>query len=218
MKVCTDACILGAWFAGKIPDDSDILDIGAGSGLLMLMLAQKTGGALYGIEIDSTCFTQLKDNVAQSPWNQRISVCNADASTYIFPRLYDFIITNPPFYKDDLKSPDAKKNIAMHSTGLTLETLTNVIDKNLTANGSFGILLPYHRTAEYISVAQAKGFFLSEKLLIKQTPAHTYFRSVLHFTRNQPGNPREHELTIKNNNAGYTQEFTALLKDYYLYL
>ena len=218
MKVCTDACILGAWFAKKIPADNNVLDIGTGSGLLTLMLAQKTKGILHGIEIDNSSFLQAKENASQSNWSQRITIINGDASTYSFTHVYDFIITNPPFYEGELKSPDAQKNLAMHGTGLTLETLTNVIDKNLTPNGSFGILIPYFRMEEYITIASAKGFFLTEKLLIKQTPHHNYFRSILHFTRNPSGNLQEHELIIKNNSGKYTPEFTILLKDYYLYL
>ena len=218
MKVCTDACIFGAWFSERIPINGNILDIGTGSGLLTLMLAQKTKGKLHGIEIDDSSFEQSKDNIAQSGWKDRISLFKGDASTYTYPLVYDFIITNPPFYDGELKSPDIQKNLAMHSTGLTLEILINVIDQNLTPNGSFGMLIPYYRTEEFIAIAHTKGFFLAEKLLIKQTPAHNYFRGILHFTRSQPAKPQGYELIIKNNNADYTHEFTNLLKDYYLYL
>ncbi|PVD52182.1 methyltransferase [Terrimonas sp.] len=218
MKVCTDACILGAWFAEKIPDKSLVLDIGAGSGLLTLMLAQKNNGHFHGIEIDLPSFGQLQQNIANSNRHNHILAFNGDACTYSFPTKYNFIITNPPFFEGDLKSPDAQKNLAMHSTALTLEKLTDVIDENLTPDGSFGILIPYHRTEAYISIARAKGFYLSEKLLVKQTPAHNYFRSILHFTRKKTDAVQTHELTIKDNNNTYTEAFTTLLKDYYLYL
>ncbi|MCC6287374.1 MAG: methyltransferase [Chitinophagaceae bacterium] len=218
MKVCTDACILGAWFAKKNPGISVALDIGAGSGLLTLMLAQNINGQFHGIEIDSPSFKQLQENIARSNWKDKITVFNADAITYLFPVKYDFIIVNPPFFETDLKSPDVHRNLAMHSTALTLESLTGIIDKNLTAHGSFGILLPYHRTVEYTGIAQEKGFFIAEKLLVKQTPAHNYFRSILHFNRHKTGNVQTHELAIRDNNNAYTKVFTALLRDYYLYL
>lgn len=218
MKVCTDACILGAWFAKKMRDDSYVLDIGAGSGLLTLMLAQKTNGELHGIEIDRPSFEQAKENIAQSQWQEKIKLFNGDASVYHFPCLYDFIISNPPFYEDNLKSPDTQKNIAMHSTALTLEILTDIINANLTPNGSFGVLIPYHRMETYITIAQSKGFFLAEKLLVKQTVSHHYFRSILHFTRNKTDTLKQCELIIKDDKAEYTAAFTALLKDYYLYL
>ncbi|MFT3946480.1 MAG: methyltransferase [Agriterribacter sp.] len=218
MKVCTDACILGAWFAEKIPGKSFVLDIGAGSGLLTLMLAQKNNGQFHGIEIDRSSFKQLQENIAAGKCKKHITAFNGDATTYSFPVKYHFIITNPPFFEGDLKSPDVRKNIAMHSAALTLEKLTDVIDKNLTSDGSFGILIPYHRTEAYIDIAQAKGFFLLEKLLVKQTPAHNYFRSILHFTRQKADAIHTHELVIKDADNAYTEVFTALLKDYYLYL
>ncbi|MFT3750321.1 MAG: methyltransferase [Agriterribacter sp.] len=218
MKVCTDACIFGAWFAEKISDKSFVLDIGAGSGLLMLMLSQKINGNFHGIEIDLPSFIQLQENIAGSNRKDNIIAFNGDACTYSFPAKYNFIIANPPFFEGDLKSPDAQKNLAMHSTALTLEKLTDIIDENLTTDGSFGILIPYHRTEAYISIARVKGFYLSEKLLVKQTPAHNYFRSILHFTRKRTDAVKTYELTIKDNNNTYTEAFTALLKDYYLYL
>lgn len=218
MKVCTDSCIFGAWFSEKIAPGSNVLDIGAGSGLLTFMLAQKTSGKLHGIEIDPSSFEQLQANISHSNWKDRIEVFNGDAATYMLPLQYDFIITNPPFYEADLKSPDRQRNIAMHSAELTLQTLTGIIDKYLSPNGSFGILLPYSRTEECISVAGEKGFFLNEQLLIQQTPAHYYFRSILHFSRSKTDALQKHELIIRGADNSYTPGFISLLKDYYLYL
>lgn len=218
MKVCTDSCIFGAWVAQKIAPHSNVLDIGAGSGLLTLILAQKTNGNLQGIEIDPSSFEQLQENISNSIWQNRIQVFNGDAAIYAFPLPYDFIITNPPFYETDLKSPDKQRNTAMHSTALTLQTLTDIINKNLSPQGSFGILLPYNRTEEYISEATKNGFFLNDQLLVKQTPKHDYFRSILHFGRNKNNSPEKSDLIIKDLNNNYTDDFISLLKDYYLYL
>ena len=218
MKVCTDACILGAWFADKGLPESKVLDIGAGSGLLTLMLAQKVDAQFDAIEKDAPSFKQMKENIEQSKWKDTINAFMGDAITYVFPQLYDFIICNPPFYENDLKSGDTKKNLAKHDTGLTLECLIQVIDQNLAANGSFGILLPFHRTAPFEQLAFDKGFHLHEKLLVRQTPGHNFFRSILHFTRNNIHTGQTGELIIKQKDGNYSSAFTTLLKDYYLYL
>ncbi len=218
MKVCTDACILGAWFAEKIPEGSKVLDIGAGSGLLTLMLAQKGKAQFDAIEKDMQSFNQMTENIERSKWKDTINAFMGDAVTYVFPQLYDFIICNPPFYENDLKSGNAKKDLAKHDIGLTLEALIQVIDQNLAAHGGFGVLLPFHRTAQFEQLALNKGLYLSEKLLVRQTPQHDHFRSILHFTRHKTNALQEHELIIKQNDGSYSNAFTALLKDYYLYL
>lgn len=218
MKVCTDACILGAWFAEKISQESSVLDIGAGSGLLTLMLAQKVKAQFDAIEKDAQSFKQMTENIERSKWKDTINAYMGDAITYVFPQLYDFIICNPPFYENDLKSDDKKKNLAKHDTGLTLEALIQVIDQNLAANGSFGILLPFHRTVPFEQIALAKGFHLHEKLLVRQTPGHNFFRSILHFTRSNIHTEQTGELIIKQKDGNYSSAFTTLLKDYYLYL
>lgn len=218
MKVCTDACILGAWFARKIITAEKILDIGAGSGLLTLMLAQKINARLHGIEKDISSYHQLQQNIENSNWKNRIDVFSGDAVEYQYPCSYDFIISNPPFYENDLKSLNEKKNLAKHDTGLTMESLTTVIDQRLTHNGSFGILLPFHRTAEYEKIALSKGFLLSSKLLIKQTPGHNFFRSILHFTRAYTTASITEELLIKAADGSYSKGFVSLMKDYYLHL
>lgn len=218
MKVCTDACILGAWFAAKQLSFKTALDIGAGSGLLTLMLAQKTTGEWHAIEKDLPSFNQLIQNINQSKWESRIKAFAGDATSYPFPVQYDFMICNPPFYENDLKSRNSGKNLAKHDDGLTLVGLMEVIDKNLSVDGSFGILLPYHRTREYEILAADNGFHLAEKLLVKQTPKHGYFRSIQHFTRREVQSPLLHELIIRDNGSQYSPAFTALLKDYYLHL
>ena len=218
MKVCTDSCILGAWFAEKITPGATVLDIGAGSGLLTLMLAQKAEAQFHAIEKDSHAFEQMKENIERSKWKEKISAFIGDATTYAFPQAYDFIICNPPFYENDLKSNNEKRNLARHTTGLTLTDLTTVIDRNLTTSGSFGILLPYQRSLHYEQLALDSGFHLYEKLLVQQTPRHNFFRSILHFTRHPIQQKQPEVLIIKKEEGGYSDAFTALLKAYYLYL
>ncbi len=216
MKVCTDACILGAWFSEKVASYSRVLDIGSGTGLLMLMLAQRHKGEIRGIEIDLPAFRQLQDNIAGSPWKEMLKAFPGDVRTFSFPDPFDFIIINPPFYERDLAATSESANIARHSKELTLATLLPVIDRNLTMEGSFGILLPDHRTAYFEELAATHGFYLRERLSVRQTPRHEFFRSILHFSRSQEGFISVSELTIKNEEGRYTEEFVELLKDYYL--
>src|SRR5437868_5022622 len=125
MKVCTDACLFGAYIANELQSIpvNTILDIGAGTGLLSLMLAQKTTAVIDAVEIDNAAFEQAKENIAASPWKEKINTYHADISTFKTGKRYEHIISNPPFFEDDLRSNDEKKNFAKHDSSLTLENL-----------------------------------------------------------------------------------------------
>ena len=216
MKVCTDACILGAWFAQKIPDVGTVLDIGSGTGLQMLMLAQKSEAEIHGIEIDLPAFRQLQQNIQASKWKQRLKVFPGDARTYHFPCKYDFIISNPPFYENDLRAESDSHNVARHSKALIFSDLVSIVVNNLLPHGNFGVLLPFHRVEEFIACCEAGSLFLVEKLMVKQTPKHDYFRAVLRFSRFRQRFIPEAELVIQRENGLYSREFTELLRPYYL--
>ncbi len=123
MKVCTDSCIFGAWV--KEPKAKNILDIGSGTGLLALMLAQKHHGEIDAVEIDENAYAQTVENCLNSPWKDLINVHNIDINRYFPPEglLYALIVCNPPFFKNHLKSADPGKNQALHDTLLTLDQL-----------------------------------------------------------------------------------------------
>lgn len=218
MKVCTDACILGAWFASKKLFATSILDIGSGTGLLMLMLAQKINAKIQGIEIDPSSFQQLKENTQQSKWSNRLQVSEGDVRSFLFETAYDFIICNPPFFENDLASLKEEEQVAKHSKLLTLEELITVIEKNLSEHGSFGILLPYHRVTYFNELAASKKFYPIEILLVKQTPGHNYFRAIVQYSRTRKNNSKEFELIIKQEDGKYSTDFIDLMKDYYLML
>ncbi len=218
MKVCTDACILGAWFAAKVPDIGYFLDIGSGTGLLMMMMAQKTNAEIHGIEIDLPAFRQLKENINQNKWKERLRVFPGDARTFHFPVKYDFIISNPPFFENDWQSQSEEEQVAKHSKHLSLEELLDTIDHNLQPYGAFGVLLPCHRLEEFELLAARKGFFCTEELLVRQTPRHAPFRAILHYARARENFVPRFELIIQDEHNQYTPEFMELMKDYYLYL
>lgn len=221
LKVSTDSCVFGAWVAAYLSASqsrpSTILDIGTGTGLLMLMLAQKLDAKIDGMEIDESAYQQATANVEQSPWKERLHIYHADARQAVMNKAYDFIISNPSFYEGDLKSGNAHKNLAKHDTGLTLDALITVVDTCLSLAGSFSVLLPFHRTEAVFTYAKARQFYCSHWLRVKQTPAHPYFRSILIFSRVEKECKQE-ELIIREANNQYSAAFISLLKEYYLYL
>jgi tRNA1Val (adenine37-N6)-methyltransferase len=221
MKVCTDACLFGAWIAQSPQLTAHkILDIGTGTGLLSLILAQNLSNAIIdAVEIDEAAAQQAKENFEASPWKERLTVYT-ESIQYVnlsTNHLYDIIISNPPFYKNDLKSDNEKRNLALHSAELSLEELVTAVNKFLKDDGSFFVLLPYHRIKYFEESAIEQNLFIKEKIFIKQTPKHNYFRSILWLTKN-PAITTQSEITIMNNENQYTKEFGELLKDYYLYL
>ncbi len=228
MKVCTDACLFGAIAArmpavnsqhvGNIAKTLYCLDIGTGTGLLSLMFAQKNSTAkIDAVEINRDAAEQAKQNIQASPWADRIQVFNEDILTFNPGKQYEYIISNPPFFEDDLQSPDEAKNNAKHDTTLTLLQLLNFVDTHLTPDGFFAVLLPYHRVTYFIEEAINTGFHLSRQILIRQTIKHKFFRGILVFNREEK-EPHRSEIIIKNLEHNYTPEFSEALKDYYLFL
>lgn len=220
MKVCTDACILGAWTAAKIENDPEvknILDIGTGTGLLSLMLAQKSNASIDGVELNEDAANQAAENFQQSPWHERIQVFNSSIQQFEASRKYDLIISNPPFFEDDLRSENNTRNDAKHDTGLNLQELIKAIKRNLSEPGFASILIPYHRTSYFKNIAEKEALFINEILQIKQSPKHSFFRSVIILAK-QKKEYKEDWLIINDEQRQYPEAFTALLKDYYLKL
>ena len=219
MKVCTDACLFGAYIANELQTNTvkNILDIGTGTAILSLLLAQKTAAAIDAVEIDSAAFTQAKKNIEQAGFAAKITVFNVDILNFTTSKKYDYIISNPPFFESDLKSEDDKKNSAKHDTSLTLVELLHSINLHLSADGVFAVLVPYHRSDYFEAAAEKINFYLNKKIGVKQTPEHNYFRTIFIFSRKK-NTAEEEELIIKNEEGNYSAEFIRLLKDYYLYL
>jgi len=218
MKVCTDACLFGAAVADKYQRTASkfhVLDIGAGTGLLSLMLAQKNlSAAIDAVEIDKGAAEQCRDNFKASPWKERLHIHHQPIQEFGI-NTYDLIISNPPFYENDLKSDSNKRNLALHSTALGLDDLLDVMVKHLSPHGRFAVLLPHHRSANFTNHARLKDFFLEEAIDVKQTPRHAYFRSILFFSRSNQ-TAKHSDIIINDEKGKYTAEFTELLKDYYL--
>ena len=224
MKVTTDGCLFGAWVAQRINNEkliiNNCLDIGTGTGLLTLMLAQTTEPAFDAVEIDKDAFEQASKNIAASPWNERITIFHADAKNYVSQNKYDVIISNPPFYEKELKGDDAKKNIAHHNEGLLLPELLSIIKKNLKPYGSFYLLLPYKRNEEIKKLFTENNLPVQQLIFVRQSVKHNYFRIMLSgkLKTDELTETMIDEISIKDDNDQYTPAFATLLEDYYLHL
>ena len=223
MKVCTDACLFGAWAAAdaQIQSAKNILDIGSGTGLLSLMLAQQTAAHITAIEIEEGAFKQTKTNFELSPWKNRLDVIHSSIQDYASKNkesLFDCIITNPPFYESDLNSPDNAKNLASHSTALSWDDLAKSVASLLQENGAWYVLVPTLRAYTMQKIASNYGLELAEECLMYNDAKHLPIRAMLKFVKQKETVIQRNKIVIKNADQSYTVEFTNYLKDYYLHL
>lgn len=217
MKVCTDACIFGAY----IPCEKlqNIIDIGTGTGLLSLMLAQRaTGARITAIDIDKEASEQAKENIINSPFNDRIEVVNADIKDYgrLTADKFDLVITNPPFFQNSLKSLSKKINIAQHDSFLNFDELIESVIRIIKPDGIFYVLLPIAESTVFEEKMTLNNFNLRDRLLIKNRADLSPFRIITGYSLASFEKFTTKELAIKNNDNEYTHSFSELLKDYYL--
>jgi tRNA1Val (adenine37-N6)-methyltransferase len=221
MKVSTDACLLGAIAAMHVKNNATgiyrMLDIGTGSGLLSLMLAQQHLCITHAVELDEKAASQAADNFSASPFAKYLQVFCTDIAHYHPPHCYDFIISNPPFFENDLQSPDTAKNKAMHSSHLTIGQLLLHIKRLSTPSGSAMVLLPWNRAATFLAMASQLQCYCLHRWDVRQSPAHQWFRSILLLSAKQQAYQHT-AIDIKSNEQQYSPAFTQLLKPYYLYL
>ncbi|GAC1589014.1 MAG: methyltransferase [Ginsengibacter sp.] len=219
MKVCTDSCIFGAWLAQHFyarGSNEVLLDVGTGTGLLSLMVAQKTEFKIHAIEIDLSSSEQSLSNFEKSPWNGKLFCDHADLKFYNPIQKFDVIICNPPFYKDHLSSSDDLKAKAMHEGGISLKDFLEHFIRLSKEDGKIALLLPYSRIDEVKQLLLDHQLFVNDELLIRQTDKHHFFRYCFIASR-QKRLINHSEMSIKLNNE-YSNEFVSLLKDYYLHL
>jgi len=215
MKVCTDACILGA--SADVASSQRILDIGAGTGLLSLMLAQRSPASIDAVEMDEKAYRQTCQNVARSPFSDRIRVHHGRIQDFTNPEPgpYDLIISNPPFFENHLRSPDRSRNDALHTTTLSLGELLDAIARLLHPTGKCSILLPVYESRLLEEAANIRGLFTMHRLKVRHSPTHPLFRIVTTIARS-PAPIREEELSIYEGGQVYSESFRTLLRDYYL--
>ncbi|MCW3122217.1 MAG: methyltransferase [Flavipsychrobacter sp.] len=216
MKVTTDACIQGAW-TPLLPHVHRALDIGAGTGLLSLMLAQRNADiTIDAIELDNEAATQASNNVAASSWENRINIIAGDVCTHPFSCRYDMIISNPPFFNNSLLSDKQNKNLARHTLSLTYTDLLNAISANLSDDGYASVLLPYAEYKIWQSLLLKGGWVEFNRLEICHSPNAAVKRVICVFGKKELEVIQQETLVIKDTEGKYMPQFTALLSPYYL--
>ena len=219
MKVTTDACLFGALAANLFQDQpAQILDIGAGTGLLSLMMAQSNPQAkIDAVEINADAFRQCQENFAASKWGNRFRVHHTDITTFASEKKFNIIICNPPFFHKHQIGKNSNKNLALHSVGLTADKLANAIDKLLDDNGRAFVMYPEQEMIGFKEAMKSKDLNIQLEYIIKDKRTSPAIRSVCSFSRS-PFNEHINEILIKENDNQYTQQFSQLLQPYYLHL
>ena len=217
MKVGMDGVLIGAW--ADVSDTARILDIGAGTGLIALMMAQRSSFAeIDAIEIDPEAFEECLFNVRQSPWSARLKVwcCSFQSFTDLTDQKYDLIISNPPFFSNGLLAPEASRSQARHAHGLPLEELIGGIARLLAKNGRAALILPVESLGQLRRYAAVNGLFLSRLCHVKPNTQKPVFRIMVELTSAATA-CREEQLLIEfENHFDYSPEYRALTRDFYL--
>ena len=226
MKVGTDGVLLGAWTPINHNPNS-ILDIGAGTGLIALMLAQRTSAEqIDALEIDEDAYEQATDNFENSPWSDRLFCYHAGLDEFVeepeddpsdseLAQQYDLIVCNPPFYTEDYKTDNEQRDLARFSDAMPFEELIEAADLLLSENGVFSVIIPRKEEENLIALANEFELYPIKITRVKGTPTSETKRSLLAFSRNQQ-NCDSDELIIETSRHIYTKEYIALTKDFYL--
>ena len=215
MKVGTDGVLIGAW-ASVQPTDRAILDIGTGTGLIALMLAQRSPEAkIVGVEIEPESVAQARENVDRSPWSNRVEIVESAVQEFATEERFDLIVSNPPYFVDSQKCPDEGRNRARHTDSLSFEELMKAAERLLTPEGRLAVIVPAEAA---LSVVAAGRLHLLRRCDVKTKPtAGAPKRVMLEFSPRFGGAAVRESLTIGDGTAGgYSPEYRALTRDFYL--
>lgn len=224
MKIGTDSVLLGAWTSlDALP--YSILDIGAGTGVLALMLAQRSGAQLIdAIEIDDAAYEQCVENFESSPWGDRLFCYHASLEEFVedhsddeseTEEKYDLIISNPPFYLNTYKSDNEQRDLARFMDAMPFRQLIESVSKLLSPRGYFSVVIPFSEEKEFIVLASKEHLYPNRILRVKGTPQSEIKRSLLQFSF-QETSVEPKELIIETSRHQYTEDYIALTKEFYL--
>lgn len=217
MKIGTDAVLLGAWTSTE-HNPFSILDIGAGTGVLSLMLAQRSQAEMIdAIEIDDDAYEQCVENFENSPWGDRLFCYHASLEEFTeeIEDTYDLIISNPPFYSDDYKTENEQRDLARFNDALPFKHLLESVSKLLSKEGIFSVIIPFKEENTFLDVAASFGLFPNNILHVKGTPKSNIKRSLISFSFHKTTCDMS-ELIIETSRHQYTQDYIDLTKDFYL--
>lgn len=217
MKVGTDGVLLGAWAQLK-PECFSVLDIGAGTGLIALMLAQKSNAEVIdAIELNDEAYEQTVENFEQSDWGDRLFCYHASLQEFVdeIDDEYDLIISNPPFYTSTYKEISEERAMARHTESLTYEDLLAGTSKLLSEIGSCAFIIPFSEEENFLKIASENKLFPNRITRVKGTESSVIKRSLLQLSF-QENEIETNELVIEIERHKYTQDYIDLVQDYYL--
>lgn len=224
MKVGTDGCLLGAWASGG----AHILDVGTGTGLIALMMAQRFPEAqITAVDVDADAVAQARENVAASPFADRIEVQQADFTLHLPPSTFHYssIVSNPPYFTDSLASPDARRTLARHATSLTYDVLMRQSFQLLAEGGEVSVIVPFDCLQRMQSAAALAGLVPSRRCAVYTTMRKPPRRYLLAFRKTIPHSVPNSESHSSPSSEGLGEvlligspEYNALLCDFYLKL
>ena len=218
MKIGTDAVLLGAW----CPIDNNpksILDVGAGTGILALMLAQRTNAdQIDALEIDEEAYEQCVENFENSPWADKLFCYHAALDEFVDDPEdeYDLIISNPPFYSEDFKTADEQRDLARFQDAMPFEDLIEAADLLLSENGTFAVVIPYKEEERFIDLCAEYELYAVKAPRVKGSQKTPIVRSLLAFKRYELSVLTADELVIEINRHEYTEDYINLTQDFYL--
>jgi tRNA1Val (adenine37-N6)-methyltransferase len=214
-KVGTDGVLLGA--SADIKSVRNILDIGSGTGLISIMLAQRSDAEITAIEPDYDSFIESIENVRRSPWPERIKMLNITLQNFEQDKKkFDLIVTNPPFFCDSLKNPDPRKSSARHNDYLTSDDLITGVLRLLSDDGHLQLILPYVEGNIFIARAHKSGLFCNNILKIKPLPSSEIRRMILKFSRTRMKAAENYLIIEHGRRHEFTEEYKKLTQDFYL--
>ena len=217
MKIGTDGVLLGAW-TPLINNPFSALDIGAGTGILSLMLAQRSNASqIDAIEIDEDAYEQCVENFEASPWGDKLFCFHAGLDEFVDEPEdeYDLIISNPPFYTDDYKSDNSSRDLARFEDALPFEELIEAAALLLSDNGIFSVIIPFKEEERFVSMCKELDLFPLKITRVKGTPTSEIKRSLLAFCRIEQTALID-ELVIEISRHNYTPEYIDMTIDFYL--
>lgn len=214
MKVGTDAVLLGAWC--DVKDKRTALDIGTGTGILSLMMAQRNASMqITAIDIDDQSIIQAHENVSQSSFRSRINIERLDFNDATFNHKFDLIISNPPYHEEEVFCPNEERNNARHTSSLSFETLISRASQLLNDNGTFSVIIPTTATEKFYFFILQNNMCLRRRTDIFTTPKKQPKRTLLEFSHiSSP--PIITSLYIRDDSNNYSPEYIQLTKDFYL--
>ena len=217
MKVGTDGVLLGAW-ADAGPHVREILDVGTGSGLVAIMLAQRCEADITGIDIDAEAVGQASENGLSTPWKNRLHFERADALSYEPRKPFDLIVSNPPFFANDLQCPEKRRNNARHSQSLPLDILAGRAAEWLREGGEFCVILPSDMADPFVMQGWERGLNLCKRCYVHTVAGTSPKRALLCLKKGDAPYPESTRLYVRGQDGAYTEEYRRLTEAYYLHL